>query len=138
MNKYIKSCFTLISILLTGSALAAGEPIEWQNGKINPGNKVSINFDRLDSGTAYNLECRLSNNDVRHKGKSDIKVITNGKAHVFVNEIDTEHNSYVTLMYPVNSLTADNIKKDAIISIYNLNPFNTINIYKCTAISVND
>lgn len=128
------TCLIFTNISLSGSLFAASEPIEWQDGKIASGSKVSINLDKLEIDTAYNLECLLAIDDVGHKGKNGIKVITNGKAHAFVNGIDTEVNSYVTLMYPVNGLTAENIKKDAIISIYNLDPFNVINIYRCIAI----
>ena len=133
MRKFIMTCFIFTNITLSGSVFAASEIIEWQDGKIASGSKVSINLDKLENDTAYNLECLLAIDDVGHKGKNDIKVITNSKAHVFVNGIDTEVNSYVTLMYPVNGLTAKNIKKDAIISIYNLDLFNVINVYRCTA-----
>ena len=130
------TCFVFTSISLSGSVFAASETIEWQDSQIHPGKKISINFDKLVIDVKYNLKCSLASNDVMHKGKDDIKVITNGKAQVFVNGIDTEsNNGYVTIMYPLNTLRAANITKDSIISIYNLDPFDVINIHRCTAIS---
>lgn len=130
--------FILLALLISATSVAASDDvIQWQVGQAAHDKAVTINFDKLANGVEYNLECHISIIDIARKGKANIQIVTNGKIQVLVNAIDTSNNNgLVTLMYPTNSLKSPSVNNNSVIMVRNIDHYNSIDIYKCTAMRV--